>query len=59
MSVQCFPGALKYLKSLLPLSAVYYTELSFSIYYKKFQVLSQVPFMKGKMWPFDNLTENN
>ena len=26
---------------------------------QKFQVLSQVPFMKGKMWPFSNLTENN
>ena len=26
---------------------------------QKFQVLSQVPFMKGKMWPFGNLPENN
>ena len=26
---------------------------------QKLQVLSQVPFMKGKMWPFGNLKENN
>ena len=26
---------------------------------QKFQVLSQIPFMKGKMWPFGNFTENN
>ena len=26
---------------------------------QKFQILSQVPFMKGKMRPFGNLTENN
>ena len=26
---------------------------------QQFQVLSQIPFMKGKMWPLGNLTENN
>ena len=59
MSVQHFLGVIQVPQPLLPLSAVYYTELSFQFIAKIFQVLSQVPFMKGKMRPFGNLTENN
>ena len=42
---------------LLPLSAVRYTEPRFLQILLKFQVLSQVPYMKGKMWPFGSFTE--
>ena len=60
MSVQQFLGVIQVLLPLLPLSAVYYTcrAIIFNLL-QKFQVLSQVPFMKGKMWPFGNLMENN
>ena len=37
MSLQCFLGVIYVPQPLLPLSIVYYTELSFSIYYKKFK----------------------
>ena len=60
MSVQCCLGIIKIPQLLLPLSAVHYTELYiiFNLL-QKFQILSQVPFMKGKVWPFGNSTENN
>ena len=54
MSFQYFNEAAQLL---LPLSAVHYTEPRFLQILLKFQVLSQVTYMKGKIWPFGIITE--
>ena len=54
MSVQYFNEVIYPAQPLLPLSAVHYTEPGFV---QILQVLSQVPYMKGKIWPFGKFTE--
>ena len=57
MSVQYFNEVIYAAQLLLPLSAVHYTEPRFLQILLKLLVLSQVPYMKGKMWTFGNFTE--
>ena len=57
MSAQYFNEVIYAAQLLLLLSAVHYTEPRFLQIMLKFQVLSQVPYIKGKMWPFGNSTE--
>ena len=57
MSVQCINEFIYAAQLLLPLSAIHYTKPRFLQILLKFQVLSHVLYMKGKMWPFGNFTE--
>ena len=59
MSVQCFLGVQYLSTSTIVTVASSLLHRAIIINLQNFQVLSQVPFIKGKVWPFGNLTENN